>query len=174
MPKLSQKLKNGSAQVGPSSRTAPLWKGPAEDGVTFSLLSRYLACKERFRLQVIEGMATQDEFNPRLEFGNMWHICEEALASEARHFGEVVGTTLWDDDLRKYCQGLVKRFSKQGQNYQEKIYHWFNICSSLFPRYVAYWNKHPDVVNRRPIMQEEKFKIMYQLPSKRIVYLRGK
>ncbi len=33
----------------------PVWKGPEVDGVTQSLLSRYLTCKERFRLLVIEG-----------------------------------------------------------------------------------------------------------------------
>ena len=44
-------------------RNTPLWKGPTEDGITQSLLSRFLVCRERFRLKVIEGLAPEDRFS---------------------------------------------------------------------------------------------------------------
>lgn len=148
----------------------PLWKGPEEDGITFSLLSRFLVCRERFRLLVVEGLKTADGFNHRIEYGNLWHVCEEALASERSHFGEVVGTTLWEDNLKTYCQTLCKRYPMQ----QEQVSHWYNVCKIQFPLYVEYWSKQPDVQQCTPLLQEESFSVPYRLPSGRVVRLRGK
>jgi hypothetical protein len=43
-----------------------------------------------------------------------------------------------------------------------------------FPQYIKFWAKHPDVKNRQPLLQEVVFHVPYELPSGRIVYLRGK
>ncbi len=76
---LAEKLKEQKAKSQESKRgTGPLWKGPEVDGITFSLLSRFIACPERFRILVTEGLQPHDEFNHRIEYGNMWHTCEEA------------------------------------------------------------------------------------------------
>jgi hypothetical protein len=151
-------------------RTEPLWKGPEADGVTFSLLSRFLTCRERFRLHVVEGLRPAPDFNHRIEYGNMWHLCEEALAAERSHFGEVVGTTLWGDNLLKYARDLARRYPTQA----EQVDHWYRVCKAQFPLYVEYWSRHPDVVNRTPLLQEQVFDVPYRLPSGRTVRLRGK
>jgi hypothetical protein len=44
----------------------------------------------------------------------------------------------------------------------------------MFPIYVDWWAKHPDVKNRVPKLQEHAFAVRYQLPSGRAVRLRGK
>lgn len=151
----------------------PLWKGPEVDGITFSMLNRFLTCRERFRIAYVEGWKTQDEFNHRIEYGNMWHVCEEAAAQEVQHFkGELSGidTTNWEDMLRSYVKGLCAKYPTQ----QEQVVHWYNVCRVQFPLYVRHWSKHTDMTNRTPLLQEQVFDVPYLLPSGRAVRLRGK
>ncbi len=72
--------------------------------------------------------------------------------------------------LQVYCRKLADRWREAGP----QIEHWYNIVKLQFPIYVNYWKKHPDVKSRKPICQEEPFAINYELPSGRIVVLRGK
>ena len=146
-------------------RAEPLWKGPEVDGITYSLLSRFLVCRERFRLLVVEGLRPKDEFNHRLEYGQMWHVCEEALASNSPHKDHG-----WEFFLVEYCKGLCKKYPTS----QEQIDNWYGICKTQFPAYVSWWSKHPDVVARTPLLQEQVFSVPCQLPSGRTVKLRGK
>ncbi len=141
-------------------RTEPLWKGPEVDGITFSMLSRFLVCPERFRLRVIEGLKTVDEFNPKIEYGQLWHTCEEAHAKKVP----------WEQPLQDYCKKLCLKY----RNQQEGVLHWYNICLKQFPVYVDYWSKHKDVIERQPLEQEKVFDVLYQLPSGRKVRIRGK
>lgn len=151
----------------------PLWKGPEKDGITFSMLSRFLVCRERFRLLVMEGLRTEDQFNHKIEYGQMWHICEEALArgndpTRGNRYDRT--RPLWEDDLKEYARRLVQRYPLQ----QEQVSHWYEVCKAQFPIYVRYWEKHPDVLSRTPLLQEHVFDLEYALPSGRKVRLRGK
>lgn len=139
----------------------PVWKGPEVDGITFSLLSRFLVCRERFRVMAIDGWRADEGFNHRIEYGNMWHVCEEAHASAERD---------WEEDLHKYVVGLARQYPLDA----ERVDHWYQVCCKQFPEYVAFWSRHPDVRARTPVLQEKSFKIPYQLPSGRRVLLRGK
>jgi len=171
MPSLGASLKKASKREVKSKES--VWKGPEVDGITQSLLSRFLCCRERFRLLVVEGLKPAPSFNHRLEFGQMWHICEEALASEKVHFKENqqgIMTTLIEDNLKKYCRGLCQKYRTQ----QEQIVHWMNVVKVAFPIYVDYWAKHQDVKDRTPLLQEQVFDVPYTLPSSRVVRLRGK
>jgi hypothetical protein len=149
----------------------PLWKGPEEDGITFSLLSRFLVCRERFRVHAIEGLRPADGFNYRIEYGQMWHCCEEELARG--------GPPKWDNrssstafffPLRKYCQDLAMDYPMS----REQIDHWMNVCAVQYPIYTDYWLKHKEVSERTPLLQEQVFDVPYKLPSGRTVRLRGK
>ena len=154
-------IKPTATSQSPPKPQGPVWKGPEVDGVTQSLLSRFLVCRERFRLLVVEGLRPVDSFNARLEFGQMWHVCEEALASSSD----------WRPALLAYCKaGLATRYPMD----REKIDHWYNICKALFPLYVDHWSKNPDVKERTPLFQEQVFDVPYALPSGRKVRLRGK
>lgn len=145
----------------------PVWDGPQSNsrngGVTFSILNRYLADKERYRLYVMEGLKEKDQFNHRLEYGNMWHLCEEIYAGS-----KSVPSAL--KELRYYAEELCKRYKMQ----REEIDKWYNVCAVQFPIYVDYWSKHPDTTGRTPLLQEYAFCVPYTLSSGRIVYLRGK
>jgi len=161
-----------------------VWRGPEKDGVTYSLLSRFLCCRERFRLLVVEGLRPVETFNHRIEYGQMWHVCEEVFAKFASHpsFDPNAyvrnplppSETDWEPRLflalRNYTRGLCQKHPAQ----QEQIQHWYNVCRVQFPVYVDYWAKHPDEKERTPLLQEQVFDIPYVLPSGRTVRLRGK
>lgn len=157
---LADKLKDVKVKSG------PVWKGPEEDGITFSLLSRFLVCRERFRLLVVEGLRPADHFNHKLEYGNMWHLCEEV--NEGR--GAREGNKDWERALQVYSRELCKRYPTD----QEQIDKWYNVCKVQFPIYLDYWSKHKESVERVLILREQVFCVPYALPSGRVVKLRGK
>lgn len=141
-------------------RSEPLWKGPEVDGITQSLLSRYLACKERFRLLAIEGLRPRDEFSARLHYGEMWHVCEEVHATKGD----------WEQALRTFVSTLMVRYRTQ----QAQVGKWYSVCRTQFPLYIKYWKKHPDVQQRQHHFSEKVFAVPYELPNGRKVLLRGK
>lgn len=147
---------------------APLWRGPESDhelgGVTQSMIGDFLTCRERFRVKYVLGLRPPDHFSHHLEYGQMWHTCEEAFARN----GE--SARRWADALKIYVDDLVTRYPFD----RDRIAHWYNVCKFQFPLYVDYWRKHPDVKNRTPVEQEQVFRVPYKLPSGRVVFLRGK
>jgi hypothetical protein len=153
--KVKQKIKQPVQQ-------GPVWKGPTVDGITFSLLSRFLSCRERFRILTIKGIKPNPTFNPKASYGNMWHICEEEYAADNNwyHF----------DQLKLYANELAAEYP---QNHHE-IAKWYNVVKVQFPIYVDYWSRQPDNQHKQPIFQEEVFDVVYNLPSGRKVRLRGK
>lgn len=126
-------------------------------------MSRWLVCRERFRLRVVEGLKPVDSFNHRIEFGSCWHILEENFARTGQ-------TEKAFSDLHTYVASLCKKYPLQ----QEQIVHWHDVCKTTFPIYCDYWKNHPDVKDRTPLLQEQVFKVPYKLPSGRVVYIRGK
>lgn len=155
-------------KLSAAKRTEPLWKGPEQDGISYSLLSRFLVCRERFRLLVVEGLQPVERFYPPIDYGNMWHVCEEQLAlNDKPGIANVKG---FFEPLTNYCVALAKRYPYD----QDAINHWYGLCQVQFPLYVDWWRKHPDVTGRTPLLQEQSFAVPYQLPSGRVIKLRGK
>lgn len=147
--------------------TNPLWKGPSGagplGGITQSMLVRFLSCRERFRLRYVLGLEPPDKWNKNTGYGNMWHVCEEALAA-----GWSNGANL--QVLSEYAQEQLFAYPLQ----REEIEKWYKVCCVQFPEYIKHRSTHPDVPNRTPLMQEQVFDVPYQLPSGRTVRLRGK
>lgn len=164
---LDDKLK--AVQESMTRPSEPLWKGPEVDGITQSLLSRWLVCRERFRILAIEGLRPRDDFNHRIEYGNMWHVCEEAdaLHQESNYW---YASSEWMESLAAYCEKLCARYPLR----QGDILKWVNVCAVAFPEYIKYWADHPDVLNGQNICKEKPFAVPYNLPSGRTVILRGK
>jgi hypothetical protein len=142
------------------TRKTALWKGPLQDGITFSLLSKFLVCRERFRLMVVEGLRESEGFDASIEYGQMWHDAEEAHARGKD----------WQRIIRLH-------YAKWRENYpasEDETRKWFRVCQTTFPLYVQYWSKHPMEKQREPVLAENPFAIVYTLPSGRKVKLRGK
>lgn len=140
--------------------TEPVWKGPEVDGITQSLLSLFLVCRERFRLRVVEGLRVKEGFNHRLEYGNMHHLCEETHLQNGN----------WKEDLSKHASCLCHQYKFQ----QEEVLKWYNVCLVQFPLYLAYWKRNKSKIIYKPLLQEETFRVPYKLPDGRVVQLRGK
>mgnify|MGYP006921313674 CR=1 FL=1 len=146
-------------------REQPLWDGPCLDtpqgGITQSLLNDFLSCPERFRIKTIEGLQVFDRFKPAIEYGNLWHTCEEYYARKAD----------WKEPLKQAAQELVKRYPLQ----QEEVVKFYMACLTQFPEYVKYWKGHEQEKKRKPIAQEVSFSVPYELPGRvATVFLRGK
>lgn len=153
-------IKVNASATRKGGRIESLWRGPTVDGITQSLIQKYLCCPERFRIKVIEGWEARDTFRHQIEYGNMWHLCEEAFAAKEKHEFKVT----------QYVNSLMTRYPFQ----RKEIEKWGNVCLVQFPLYTEYWAKHPDVTKRIPVLQENEFKIPITLPSGRVVLLRGK
>lgn len=154
----------------PQKRTEPFWKGPSVDGITQSMMSQYLCCPRRFSVPTIDGLRASGGFNKNLEYGTMWHVCEEALAKSTSVKNGRDAESVFRPPLQEYCRKLMRKYPLA----QDEVTKWYEVCKRQFPVYVDYWKKHPDVKNRKPLLQEATFKIPYQLPNGRIVWLRGK
>jgi hypothetical protein len=136
----------------------PVWKGPEVEGITFSLLSRFLVCRERFRILTIEGLKCREVFSPKMEYGNFWHTCEQHLQSD------------WRDHLHEYVRKLSAKFPMNRQ----EIDHWFHLCLIQFPIYATHYKLEDSVQTRQQLLPEYVFAVRYRLPSGRTVILRGK
>lgn len=144
----------------PKKLKGPLWKGPEVDGLTQSLLAKFLVCRERFRLLVVEGLQEADTFRHTLEYGQFWHVCEEALAQGKD----------WETALLSYARELSRRYPTQ----QEQVEKWYLVCQQQFPVYMDYWKNQLTGQGRKTLLAEELFRVPYRLPSGRTVVLRGK
>ena len=164
---LAGKLKTAGVTTLPQKKkpeTEPLWEGPESNtpqgGITQSMFDSLLSCRVRAKIGLIDGLSSAEGFSKALEYGNLWHLAEEALAARKD----------WNGPLLAYSQKLARRYPLQ----QQEAVKWYEVCRRQFPVYVDYWKKHPDVKERTPILQEVAFRIPYELPSGRIVILRGK
>ena len=169
---VARMLKSKGVQVGPKRTEGTVWQGPLVDGITQSLIGRFLVCRERFRLLTVYGIQPQRGFEQRIEYGNMWHCCEEAWAKSGNPIvTNPAADAPWVVALTKLVRELCRKYPLD----QEVIVKWFNVCKLQFPIYVAHCKRQKGFkANRRPIAQEVEFRIPYLLPSGRTVYLRGK
>jgi hypothetical protein len=137
-----------------------VWTGPngagKNGGVTQSILGRFLTCRERTRLYLVQGLRPVDSFNHRLEYGNLFHKCEESGDD-------------WPEALKQYARLLCRKYPTD----QEQVDRWYMVCRVQYPIYLNYWKNHPDTRSRKVLMAEAKFDVPYKLPSGREVRLRG-
>lgn len=135
------------------------WKGPLEDGITFSLLNRFLECRERFRLRVVEGLVDDEGFNRSMEYGSMWHESEAALATKGGS---------WLKAAQSYRDKLIAKYPDS----QAEIIHWYCVLKAEFPHYITRWQAQHKA--NQSLLQEVAFRVPYTLPSGRSITLRGK
>lgn len=141
----------------------PLWKGPAVDGITQSMLNRFICCRERFRIAYVLGLQPPRTFNHRTSYGDMWHACEEA-------FGAGLD---WGTALNTHCEALQAQYPLS----RKDIYHWMRVCEVQFGVYITSgWGDTPSLLTKegKCLFTEKVFDVPLALPSGRTVRLRGK
>lgn len=151
------------------SQTAEaVWVGPysPEGGVTQSLLQKWLVCRERCRLRLVEGLTEQDTFREGLEYGNLFHTAEEAYGK-----GED-----WKKAVVDYAMGLAKKYPLQ----QTAISKWVNVCVTQYEVYLDYWKGQKQLTRKKvePLLREKQFCVEfpldYDMGDDRVIYVRGK
>ena len=163
-----QPAKVKPARVAP---VEPLWKGPDVDGITQSLIAKFLVCRHRFWLKTVMGYSEDDGFNKAIEYGSMWHVLEEHYL-KAQHLSEPERIETAYKALAKYRTKLVLQY--QGED--GEINKWYTLCKGQFLTYLDYWSKHQDETTRKRVLEEAAFRVPYDMPYGPIqrVYLRGK
>lgn len=142
---------------------APLWKGPEKDGITYSMLSAFLCDRERFRVKYLLGYRPHETFNVPIEYGHLWHVCEEHSERD------------WRGKLSEHVEKLLERFPYQ----KSEIVRWKNICACQFSAYLDHWKESPSAQDSffnlaEVYRREHVFQVSYELPNGRVISLRGK
>ncbi len=153
----------------------PLWDLD-RDGISFSMLSKYLICPERFRLAAVEGWTPKGIAVP-LEFGSAFHKCMEHVEGGGRI--EQVGLI-----TNEYMKGRKKEkasiMTTQDMQDLERV---MGMVQTTFYAYHEYWsNVHTFESDRKKYFdhhfkykyQEETFDVIHTIPSGRKVRLRGR
>jgi hypothetical protein len=164
MPKPTSKLASKITKPIPPQRTGPLWAGPCGEGplggITQSMIGNFLVDRERFRLKYVSGLRAPEGFSKLLEYGQLWHACEESTSAGVE----------WGAGLEKYKDELLKKYPMD----RGEVAKWYMVCKTQYPIYLDHWSRNPDVRDRTPILQEKVFDVPFPLPSGRSVRLRGK
>jgi ATP-dependent helicase/DNAse subunit B len=138
----------------------PFWKGPYKEGVTNSLLQKYIACSHRFYIKTILGFEEVEDFIPAMQYGNFIHEAEEA---------RIAGND-WEKAIEEYKTKLKSQHPKN----QKDIYKWAYLAKKIFPMYIQHWEESLLEEERIPLLEEKVFNYEHKLPSGRVVKLKGK
>ncbi len=132
-------------------RSKPAWD-LYRDGISYSLLSRFVNCRERFRIYTVEGLRPADT-SDSMDFGTMFHSI-----------------------LEEHAQGrnlayLKRKLQQQAKN-DPDAKAMADQCLLLFKYYEETWREND--AGRNYISQEEVFRVPVYLPSGRKIDLRGR
>jgi len=142
---VSKKPRKGSpASIAPS----PSWT--IEKGVSYSLLSRFINCRERFRLYTVEGVREEHGGKESMHFGTYFH---ELLELYALH-------------PRLSATGIIRK-SKKGSLLTKDTK---DIANLIFEMYVLNYGE----CNYEYVLAEQEFKVPYKLPNGHTINLVGK
>lgn len=158
-----------------SAAAAPFYD-PERDGVTFSLLSGWMACKEMARLN-LSGV-TSKATSMALVFGTIVHAALELMYEMARD-KEVVGapTKPQVDGVVHSLEALYKEENPRAS--QETLQHLefsLLLAESVLPAYFKYWKMDFTEVQWVLVEQEFRIPVTVRLHNGRTVrtFLRGK
>jgi hypothetical protein len=136
------------------------------DGITYSAISKFMTCPERFRLAMVEGWSETGLSAP-LEFGSAFHYCLEMAASG-------VGEKEIPRILDEYTQTRIKENRRMTPEQIQEFENLMSMVEAVYQGYVKYWAKEDDPSKKVYISREETFRVQYPLPSGRQITLRGR
>lgn len=176
-PKGISKLTKGKQK---KVRVDPLWD-LERDGFTYSTLSKFMNCRQRFHIQKVAGWKPRG-FNLPLEFGNIFHHMTEAQ-------GMGVPLDLMYQLADNYVNAKITS-GKYSPDTCQDLARLAGIVTVTFQQYVKFWEEQPSIDyitgktvkrNRRIyerdfdwIGKEIPFKIPFTLPNGRKIWMCGK
>lgn len=122
-----------------------------KDGISYSLLSKFINCRERFRLYAVEGLRPTER-KEAMEFGTIFHKALEYAAQ---------GKTTSQVNAALYKWGKAK------PNIDLKL---CRIAATMLPHYIREWQAE----KLQYVASEEVFKVMYKTSNGKLVPLRGR
>lgn len=156
-----------------NQRIETLWN-PYRDGVTYSLLSKFMGCRERTRLAYVEGW-TSKHFNVPMEFGNIFH-----LLKEFKYSGKSMEETLKIADT--YINSKINKNQLSASQTNE-----LNCLKGLavitFKEYCKFWDNNPTFskgakkwTDKNLVFKhlERKFRHPFTLSTGSVITLTGK
>jgi hypothetical protein len=152
----------GHLRRGPSSpqkinSRQPVWD-LYRDGLTRSLIAKWMVCPERFRLYTVEGLAEDRGFDAAIGYGDLWHAAEEAKAKGGHPFVAI----------REEADRQSARYPLD----HDQIAKWVALCDAQFRVYLKYWEKSE---GKRTLIEGEKsFRYLLKLDDGRVIPIRGK
>ena len=133
----------------------------SRDGITQSLLTDWLLCRERFRIKAFLGLIEDQGFDAKIEFGSMCHAGMEQIAKNGFHINRTANA------IRDYSQRLMKRWPSD----LDDIKFWMYAAIAVVRLHYKYWQTQDSRFNWVDV--EMKFRHDYTLPSGRTLPLRG-
>jgi len=127
------------------------WKGPLIDGISQSIINRYLTCPYRFFLYAALGLEDPEEYNANLTWGDSFHVGLEHLIT-----GESI-----EESTTHMLTHLKTTYPMSGPTFPHSTTHMLKLYD------LSYLNKEEWVT-------EQEFKVPYTLPCGRQLTLRGK
>jgi len=175
--KSHKKKKLGALRNQKSKRRVdPLWT--PEQGISYSLLTKFMCCRQRFHLSSVQGWKPKG-INIALEFGNMFHLMTEA---------QDMGISL--DQMPTIVNNYLKPRLEDPNSDEFKLRDlsmMAGVCIVTFQEYVKYWESHYSIEIKKGstsvdvlenefnwIAKEQAFKFEYKLPDGTKVNLVGK
>lgn len=128
-------------QVAPS----PSWT--LDRGISFSLLSRFINCRERFRLYAVEGLREEHSSKAAMDWGTYFH---ELIELHAKY-------------PNLSAQGIIRRAKKKNIKDRKQ-------ADVVFTEYMEYFAE----CDYRYYAQEQEFRVPYLLPNGKKLNLVGK
>lgn len=141
-----------------------MWKGP-EEGLSQSLINRFLTCPFRFYIYAIKGLEDDRPYNINLIWGNAFHVGLEKIFEYYLKFRS--------DDTNPSSEALLYATPYILEDL-EKMSESTQIPSTVFHSIINMLAIYPLPQETGYIEPEQVFSFPVELPSGRIVTFRGK
>lgn len=138
----------------------PVWD-LYEDGISFSLITNLIECKERGRIKVVEGLSS-DDFSYPIEFGNFFHDCME---HNHESFVQL------KKRLKLKAEKVARRHNMTAKG-REEVFGMVEIILIYWKNYLAHWSIVDEKI--KWVEPEHQFSVDYKIDPYRPITLRGK
>jgi hypothetical protein len=154
-------------------KVSDLWN-IERDGLTQSMISTFLTCKEKFRLSYIEGWRPAKVSTAPMEFGNCIHEILDMIYSASKeyepgYFAEEIYTAV-KNSCKEYEEEKYERLSHDGNDW-DTLSENVGIAEVLLPQYFNYWKEDWEHVEWLDL--EEVFDVPLVIDG-RTIRIRGK